>query len=132
MKGFFLFSVSCLILAVSCMLFVHAFNQEATAQSSFSSGCIIGVSDGCVLTTNNEIWSLGYGGWEFFTNTPIPSSEVALFMGCDRFIDIHGNGWVKNSPSPTVHWTNMGPLPGCGAITVQSETWSGMKEKYRK
>ncbi|PWB38480.1 MAG: hypothetical protein C3F02_03950 [Parcubacteria group bacterium] len=57
---------------------------------------------------------------------PVPVSDIVFFNYLTA-ITSNGDGWINQNFNT---WVNLGPVPG-GAVNVQPETWSGMKERYR-
>lgn len=133
MKRFLVFSVSCLILAVACVLFVHAFNKEAKAQGG-SYFRVVGQTVG-----NAPMVAVGENVYQLIGNPPrwctlpqclsapppVPMSSCVFYNNYFAITD-SGEGFVRGDRDV---WYSVGLVPN--GTSVQSETWSGVKEKYR-
>lgn len=133
MKRFFLFSVSCLILAVACLVFFQAFHSDANAQGSVPYFRILG---GAVQSVYVAVGDNGYEinftqpGWlplESGSAPPVPLSSLVYFNYLCAVTDT-GEGWVHRDNY--TRWENIGPVPP-GAVGTQKSSLGGVKGLYK-
>lgn len=118
------------------LVIAHQLNSPAEAVGQ-SSGRIIAYAGRTALTDDGNMFYLDSDNWQPNCQSgtgpnalPIPASEVAfLGQGGSTFIDVQGNGWGFYSHCGVGHWTNLGPPPGYGPISVEPSTWSQVKAK---
>ena len=132
MKRFFLLSLSCLILAVSCVLFVHAFNKDANAQGNVPYFRILGSGDGVHVAVGEKVYYLNGGNpfWEPAVVSdlpPVPVSSLVYYNYRVAITDV-GEGWIHTHNYSV--WENIGAVPP-GAVGTQKSSLGGVKTLYR-
>ena len=133
MKRFFLFSVSCLILAVACLVFSYAFHSDANAQDGEPPYFMIlgGAAQSVYVAVGDNGYEINFTqpGWlplEPGSAPPVPLSSLVYFNYLCAVTDT-GEGWVHRDNY--TRWENIGPVPG--VVSTQKETFGGVKTLYR-
>lgn len=142
-RQFFYFSAGVLLLVVSYSIGA----SNAHGDFDLGAGPIIGLShEGAVLRSDGTVWQLlggtapswiphGCGGcpWncqpgDQITLPPgLPASDIA-FWDQRYLVTRSGVGWYQASCN---EWVSAGQIP-LPTVALQSRTWSGLKDSYRK
>ena len=117
-----------------CLVAAYQLGTESSDASivdtTIAGGWIVGAAtEGnyfSILTADGSIYTVTAGGFEFVRTIPISVGETAFFLGDDEgIVARNGDVWKSNGPE----WINLGPPPG--AISVQSDSWGSVKDRYR-
>jgi hypothetical protein len=133
MKRFFLFSVSCLILAVACLVFFQAFHSDANAQGNVPYFRVLGSSgSGVHVAVGENVYYLGSGqlAWEHMAVSDLPPVPVSSLVYYNYFFAITdvGEGWLHTHNYSV--WENIGLVPP-DAVNTQKSSLGGVKGLYK-
>ncbi len=134
-----LFLVTAAILALAVTYLIPTANQlgveTAQAQAPTTMRYIGIWAGGPVVFSGTDLYEAWGLGWISYQSQvpalPVAPSQVLCVQGDANgglLVTVTGELYVTHSFSP---WSSLGVIPG-GTVTVQPETWTGVKEKYRK
>ncbi len=124
-----LFYSSAIILMLALAYHLGARNSEAQPGSTFR---VVGDVGPFVLSGGTIYLMYGPANpWHSipdadYTLPPVPVSDLLLYTGWSA-LTFSGEGWFRQGNT----WISLGLVPG-GTVTVQPETWGGVKQKFRK
>lgn len=125
-KKFFYISATLLLLVATHTLIAH----RAQAQDPMHVRWVGGGSDP-FFATSSAVYVFADPGWKTLAERGLPEPPITvgtvLFYNAQKVVSTSGEAfyWLSD------HWVAKGSIPG-GTIAVQPETWTGVKEKYRK
>ena len=134
-KKFFYVCAGLFLLAAA----YHLGAQSAKADwDETLTGPIVGGDGWKFYTRSGEAWEVQREGppWHRTPayDLPVPASDVKLvtldYSGQGRLVTKSGDAWVHDY-GESCSWVYVGPFPG-GSVQVESKSWSGVKDAFRK
>lgn len=129
LKRLFYSSAIILMLAIA----FHLGNRDAQAQSPMQVRWVGGGSGGDdpFFATSSGVYQFADNGWRTlaeggYLEPPIPVDAV-LYYTAQKVVSTSGEAFYRLGGQ----WVSRGIIPG-SAISVLPETWTGVKNKYRK
>jgi len=123
--------------AILCLaLAYHARAYNAQAQAPAATRYVGFWAYGPVVLLGTDLYQASMTGWEPYQSRvpalPVAPSEVLCVEGDANggvLITTGGELFVTQSAHP---WSSLGFVSGGGSTTVESETWGGIKSRFKK